>query len=155
MRPVGFSGSDDMKKVVLAISFAICSFTGFAASTPPKVIEADLRAAATSLKDPDSAKFKDIRFIAGDAKGEWEMCGLVNAKNSYGAYGGFQTFIGTAFTNDRKKPTYVFIAVGETADQMCEKRAIGRDTGSKKQANAVTAPPFEWPAVPASVIEQK
>ena len=83
------------------------------------------------------------------------MCGLVNAKNSYGAYGGFQTFIGAAFTNDRKKPAYIFIAIGETADQMCEKRGIGRDTGSKKQANVVTAPPFEWPSVPASVIEQK
>lgn len=144
-----------MKKEILAVVVAICSFSSFAASTPPKVIEADLRAVATLLKDPDSAKFKDIRFIASDVKGEWEMCGLVNAKNSYGAYGGFQTFIGSAFTNNRKKPSYVFIAIGETAIQMCEKRGIGRDLGAKTQTNAATQPSFDWPSVPASVIEQK
>ena len=144
-----------MKKVILATSFAICGFTGFAATTPPKVVEADLRAAATSLKDPDSAKFKDIRFTPGDSEGTWNMCGSVNSKNSYGGYGGFQTFMGMALTNGRKKPAYVFIAYGVIADQMCEKYAGSRDTVPNRQAKGVTAPPVEWPAVPASVIEQK
>lgn len=36
-----------------------------------------------SLKDPDSAKFRNI----------YEVCGEVNAKNSYGAYTGFKKFV--------------------------------------------------------------
>lgn len=47
------------------------------------------------MKDPDSAKFRYMRFIeAGknnDTIGGF-VCGNVNAKNSYGAYAGFSPF---------------------------------------------------------------
>lgn len=36
-----------------------------------------------SLKDGESAKFRN----------QWELCGEVNAKNSFGAYTGFQRYI--------------------------------------------------------------
>jgi hypothetical protein len=38
-----------------------------------------------TLKDGDSAKFRN----------SWEFCGEVNAKNSFGAYTGFQRYIVT------------------------------------------------------------
>lgn len=41
---------------------------------------------AGQLKDPDSAKFRDLERI-GKA-----VCGEVNAKNSYGGYIGYQRF---------------------------------------------------------------
>jgi hypothetical protein len=41
-----------------------------------------------SLKDPNSAEFKDVRWVAGKA-----LCGQVNAKNSYGGYVGFKFFV--------------------------------------------------------------
>jgi hypothetical protein len=43
---------------------------------------------ASTFKDPDSVKFKNLR-ISND--GYW-ICGEVNAKNSYGGYGGFRRF---------------------------------------------------------------
>lgn len=42
--------------------------------------------AASGLKDPDSAKFRDLRLKSG------MLCGEVNAKNSYGAYAGNEQF---------------------------------------------------------------
>lgn len=44
---------------------------------------------ANSLKDPNSAQFRDVKLIAG-GKG---ICGEINAKNSYGGYDGFKVFM--------------------------------------------------------------
>ena len=43
------------------------------------------------LKDPSSAEFRNSRFV--DFEGVPIVCGEVNAKNSFGGYGGFQHFI--------------------------------------------------------------
>lgn len=40
------------------------------------------------MKDPESARFKDD-FMGKDGA----VCGFVNAKNSYGGYGGFRRYI--------------------------------------------------------------
>jgi hypothetical protein len=40
------------------------------------------------LKDPDSARFRS-EFVTHDGT----VCGFVNAKNSYGGYGGFKRYI--------------------------------------------------------------
>jgi len=48
-------------------------------------VEADVR---RSLKDPDSAKFEDVKAYAK----EQVACGKVNAKNSYGGYTGAEDF---------------------------------------------------------------
>jgi hypothetical protein len=46
------------------------------------------------LKDPDSAKYKDVgAYSAPMAKGSVTFCGRVNAKNSFGGYGGYERFI--------------------------------------------------------------
>lgn len=50
-------------------------------------------------KDPDSVKFRSAwigRLTTSDGKGAIEVaCGHFNAKNSFGAYTGYQRFIGS------------------------------------------------------------
>lgn len=54
------------------------------------IVESGIR---SRLKDPDSAKFGEM--LAGtDASGATRVCGWVNAKNSFGGYGGPQIFAG-------------------------------------------------------------
>ena len=60
-----------------------------------------------NLKDPDSAKFKNITVyrITNQATGKTEIsaiCGEVNAKNSYGGYVGFKKFA-TVMLADKPK----------------------------------------------------
>lgn len=58
------------------------------------------KAVRATLKDPDSAKFGDIRAgVSGT--GSTNVCGLVNAKNSFGGYVGQQPFTATLTTPDR------------------------------------------------------
>ena len=50
--------------------------------------------AAHDLKDPDSAKFRDIGiYKSTTGKGGVTVCGEINAKNAYGAYIGFRRFM--------------------------------------------------------------
>lgn len=42
-----------------------------------------------ALKDPESARFKEV-YVAADGE---TMCGAVNSKNSMGGYVGFQNFM--------------------------------------------------------------
>lgn len=45
---------------------------------------------ASQLKDPESARFREIWALSN---GEWtRVCGYVNAKNSYGGYEGYKMF---------------------------------------------------------------
>lgn len=64
-----------------------------------------------ALKDPDSAKFKDAKIMAiVDSRGHrYFICGLVNAKNSYGGYTGFKQYI---FEVDSKQPTSMKGGIG-------------------------------------------
>lgn len=65
--------------------------------TPYKLTAAEMAmiedGVRSSLKDPASAVFRDV-VAAVDEKGRVTACGMVNAKNSYGAYGGFKPFMG-------------------------------------------------------------
>ncbi len=45
-----------------------------------------------TMKDGDSTKFKDLSFHENEVA--VAVCGLVNSKNSFGAYGGWQRWIG-------------------------------------------------------------
>ncbi len=51
--------------------------------------------AKSGLKDPDSAKFRNLYEVAGmkDDSGNHAVCGEVNAKNSYGGYVGYRRFM--------------------------------------------------------------
>jgi len=49
---------------------------------------------ARDLKDPDSAKFRDVGiYKSSTGKGGVAVCGEINAKNGYGAYIGFRKFL--------------------------------------------------------------
>lgn len=51
------------------------------------------RAVRAQLKDPDSARFGVMRAGQGE-ENNITICGLVNAKNGFGGYTGFGTFMG-------------------------------------------------------------
>lgn len=57
-----------------------------------ETIVAAKRAVRASLKEPDSAQFKDVYANYTEEFGV-VACGQFNAKNSYGAYPGFKRFI--------------------------------------------------------------
>lgn len=50
------------------------------------------------LKDPGSAKFRDVRFYSGGKTPV--VCGQVNAKNALGGYSGFERFIASGDNED-------------------------------------------------------
>jgi hypothetical protein len=56
-------------------------------------------AVRSSLKDPESARFG--RALAGKLKGDVLVCGMVNAKNSYGGYTGEKPYFGLLFEGKR------------------------------------------------------
>jgi hypothetical protein len=69
--------------------------------TRPNLLSRDLAPAektalthslSKTLKDPDSAKFDwgPVKYVQGSASTEY--CGIVNAKNSYGGYTGYQMY---------------------------------------------------------------
>ncbi len=63
--------------------------TGCGAEKPTdELLPVAQQAVAAELKDPDSAKFR--RLTSYPDRGL--VCGQVNGKNSYGAYGGFTDF---------------------------------------------------------------
>lgn len=56
-----------------------------------KTIAAAQEAVKKGLKDPDSAKFQNLRIT--DYDGGKVVCGEINAKNSYGGYVGYKRFV--------------------------------------------------------------
>jgi len=91
-----------MKKFLLVAVLTACSIT-LADGRDLTVDEIRLVQAGVRehLKDPDSARFKDI-LSATDSKNTETVCGLVNAKNSFGGYTGFVPFYGLLMTGKRK-----------------------------------------------------
>lgn len=63
-------------------------------------------AISRGLKDPDAAKFRNIGiYKSTTGKGGVSVCGEVNAKNSYGAYVGYKSFVVSgdmAYINDEE-----------------------------------------------------
>jgi hypothetical protein len=85
-------------------------------------------ALALTLKDPGSAQFKWVPVIMLEREGIFDYCGLVNGRNSYGGYVGFQKFYAQISKNDRGQFTKGLIRtvasddVGTIAtDGLCEK----------------------------------
>lgn len=69
--------------------------TAHAAENNQKLMGQLKKIAIDSLKDPDSAKFKEmfIGFPEDSESSARSLCGYVNAKNSMGGYTGFTRFI--------------------------------------------------------------
>lgn len=93
------------------------------AQKPPKLDEAALREAFTSLKDPDSLKVRDLRYK--EKSGAWVMCGQFNAKNAMGGYVGYQRFSGVAaYDKTGRKVLYFVAATGAIAEELCVKDGL-------------------------------
>lgn len=73
--------------------FLIFAITAQAESRPATKSQIKLTREAMQdfLKDADSAKFKNVRLGIGENKNI--ICGEVNAKNGFGGYSGFFTFM--------------------------------------------------------------
>lgn len=124
-------------KVVLFTAAVILSVMGGTAhadaekpATPQQV--AAIRAAMQDkLKDADSAKFMNVQLThKADAPDDMLIvCGKVNAKNSFGAYGGYKAFFGSYFTATKDRKAFAIImAIDEDdsplASTMCEQSGI-------------------------------
>lgn len=60
----------------------------------------------TKLKDADSAKFNSVQ-VKEKKEGFSTFCGLVNSKNSYGAYAGYSAIVGYFMDMPKRKITSV------------------------------------------------
>lgn len=82
----------------MRLLIAIASFAAFAnisaicapakKSQASETIKAAVKTMADRMKDPGSVQFKDVVFVEETQA----VCGRFNAKNSYGAYVGFEFF---------------------------------------------------------------
>jgi flagellar basal body-associated protein FliL len=71
--------------VVTAILVAVVTAYWYISSYKPKSKATEY--IANLLNDPESAKFRNVRFVNSNG-----VCGEVNGKNGYGAYAGFTPF---------------------------------------------------------------
>ncbi|RTO99733.1 hypothetical protein [Enterobacter hormaechei] len=82
-----------MKKIFLII--ALLSLVGCKPDSE-KAITLAKKEIADSIRDPDSAKFRHLRFIQKEETTEGSVngfvCGQINGKNGFGAYEGYSPF---------------------------------------------------------------
>lgn len=81
-----------MRMLITTVTFTLLAVPTLAAPAKSSKIPDATRIAsvktfvANSLKDPESARFRSVKV-------KWEnVCGEVNAKNSYGGYVGYRRF---------------------------------------------------------------
>ncbi|WP_339914103.1 hypothetical protein [uncultured Brevundimonas sp.] len=84
-----------MNAVAIIITLAIAS--PVAAQTPSMSAQAKA-AVVESLRDPDSARFRSVRY-SRRPNGQTIYCGEVNARNAMGGYTGYVRFISSIAPN--------------------------------------------------------
>lgn len=104
-----------MKRIILGATLAAYAVAAMATGLTAEEIERLRSAMDGRLKDSQSARFKDVRV--GD-KGT--TCGLVNAKNSYGAFAGYVPFMAVKISTG----DFYVVDIGEVAGQVCQKKGI-------------------------------
>ncbi len=62
-------------------------------ATQMRIVVASQDGVRSRLKDPDSADFRNVGYYSGGKEGASAVCGEVNAKNSFGAFSGFERFV--------------------------------------------------------------
>jgi hypothetical protein len=89
-------------------------------------------AVAMQLKDPGSPVFGNMAASVSDV-GVVQVCGTVNAKNSYGAYAGLAPYLGVLVTSGAGNRVFAVSAIGDGGDNsalavitICQARGIGR-----------------------------
>lgn len=71
------------------------------ASEPSYLMDESVPMVLKVLKDPDSAKFRNGVFYRDKNGSTTALCGEVNSKNSFGAYGGFERYVVDPASNVR------------------------------------------------------
>lgn len=79
--------------IVTNSKIAVSSETDALSADDIAYIKDALQKTKDKLKDPDSAKFKNLVYYKSAFS---VVCGEINAKNSYGAYNGFKLFYQTS-----------------------------------------------------------
>lgn len=103
------------------IAAALCVTVAAYGQQAPKLNEGALKESMDEhLKDASSARFRNIQYKPSNAAGMWNMCGEVNAKNSFGGYGGYEPFLGFVVREGKSQPSYVVLRVGGGAKAVCE-----------------------------------
>ena len=92
-----------MNKYFTAILLALTATTSFANQNAINTIKSTIK---STLKDPDSAIFKDVKIVT-NSKGEKSICGSYNAKNSYGGYVGYKGFSADIKTGTMNRTGFV------------------------------------------------
>lgn len=87
-------------------------------------IEEITKKVASRMKDPDSTRFSDITAVKSEQG--VEVCGLVNAKNSFGGYVGYRAFYGALTLPHR---VFFPIGVGEDISSDGASRLMCGDRG--------------------------
>lgn len=84
-------------KTAAAACLTVVSIACFAAPGDASFVARAKETLAKELKDPGSVQYRGLFIASRDTpKGaELSLCGEMNAKNSYGGYGGFRPFIAT------------------------------------------------------------
>lgn len=102
-----------MKKLILAVSLTVAGFSIQAAELTAKEKAIIMKAVKDQLKDPESAKFRWMPLPAKINQKHFvdSYCGLVNAKNSYGGYTGFDPFEAQVARTDDGKFEVISVTV--------------------------------------------
>ena len=112
-----------MKKIA---AFALIALTGCAGvdhvgpevPLPAAARQAVAQAVANTMKDPNSAEFRD--WHAFQSQKGLLVCGEVNAKNGYGGYVGFTHFVAHAAADGRLLSSPAFASDGSRPDVMID-----------------------------------
>ncbi len=80
-----------MKKLVIVAAVFVCLVL-LVLGYRTYLIHDARKPVLAKLNDPDSAKFRDERYIGNWQPGDGMLCGELNAKNAMGGYTGYQKF---------------------------------------------------------------
>lgn len=109
-----------MKNIITAMAtlvvLAFFSSVSMAAELTAKEKTTIVKAVKDQLKDPDSAKFKWVKLADRINPKHFvdSYCGLVNAKNSYGGYTGFEPFEVMAARSENGKFVVISVSVSSS-----------------------------------------
>lgn len=120
--------------------FGLLAIVQAAIINPTSVRDYEVAFLATStilrstLKDNQSARFRDVHFRSAALKDGGYIhgvCGYVNSRNSYGAYPGYKLFFGT---NHEGKPKVLFEGAG--AEDFCGPNTFMQRVGNDQTLTA-------------------
>jgi len=119
------------KKHFLVISFLIVTLCACGESPERRAIKVGEDGVLNALKDPDSAKFKDVYVMpqigkdAGTEDSDYTVCGHVNSKNSFGGYTGYTRFV-------------IHVIGGKAMEPVLEEAELSNDVDGTDETNFET-----------------